>query len=91
MKLAEVESNGRHVTLSRTKNSGYIVHFHDSSVAGSSYFIPDRQAAERTFLWDVGYPEWQKAADDAFKASRDAWLATHTTLASVGAKVEPKP
>ena len=86
MKLAEAKNSGRVVTLSQTDNLGFFVCFHDGVIRGIEYFIPNRQEAEKAFLWNVGYPEWRKAADAAFKASRDEWLASHATLASVGAK-----
>ena len=86
MKLAEVSRNGRVVTIHQSAALGYSVFCHDDMITGGTYFIQTRQEAERAFLWTVGYPEWRKAADAALKASRDEWLASHVTLASVGAK-----
>ena len=86
MKLAEVSRNGRVVALHQSAALGYSVFYHDDMIWGSTCFIQTRQEAERAFLRTVGYPEWRKAADDALKASRDEWLASHATLASVGAK-----
>ena len=85
MKIAGVTSGNRTTEMRYTKGLGYSVYSHEGTTVHSAIFIPTRQEANQDFLWQVGYPEWRAAGEEAYKAARDKWLASHPTLASVGA------
>ena len=84
--LARFKSKHLLVEMSYYEGLGYCVSHAggDGFICGSTSFIPTREQAEEVFLWDVGYPEWRAAADAAYEAAQEKWLASHKTLKDVG-------
>ncbi len=86
MKIAEVTTEFRQVTMHYIENWGYEIHSHGRGVWSNAGPYQSRTAAEKEFLWHVGYGEWEAAGEKAQNAARDIWLAEHKTLASVNAQ-----
>ena len=85
MKIAVVTSGNRTTEMRYNKGLGYSVYSNEDATVHGTMFIPTRQEANQAFLWQVGYPEWRRAGEEAYKAARDKWVASHSTIASVGA------
>ena len=85
MKLATVTIKGGTVELHYSEELRYSVYNRNKGCVSHTYWITNRKQADAAFLWEVGYDEWRAAGDAAYCSARDAWLAKHRTLASVGA------
>ena len=91
MILATVTTTqGRTVELCYDEGYGYTVQAESDNGSWWEGPIPSRAKAEQRCLWMVGYPEWVKAGEKAYQTAREAWLKSHTDLASVNAE-EVKP
>lgn len=85
MKLAETRTELTSVEMHYSEKAGYWVTHVNGSTVGSVQFIQSREEAESWFIWNVGYPEWERESKRAFREKKEQWLKDHATLASVGA------